>query len=42
MTDMALPEQRLEEKLGDEETEMVTAALAQSLTQPKIKRRQHR
>jgi F-type H+-transporting ATPase subunit epsilon len=35
-------EQRSEEKLSDEETEMVTASLAQSLAQLKVKRGQHR
>ena len=33
-------EQRSEEKLSDEETEMVTATLTQSLAQLKVKRRQ--
>ena len=35
-------EARLAEKLDDEETALVSAALAQSLAQLKVKRRQHR
>jgi len=35
-------EARLSEKLGDEEAATVSAALAQSLAQLKVKRRQHR
>jgi F-type H+-transporting ATPase subunit epsilon len=35
-------EARLQEKLTDEETAMVSAALMHSLTQLKVKRRQHR
>ena len=35
-------EERLQQKLGDEESAMVTAALAHSLAQLKVKRRQQR
>jgi F-type H+-transporting ATPase subunit epsilon len=35
-------EARLQEKLDDEETAMVSAALAHSLAQLKVKRRQHK